>query len=102
MNPIMKSCPIFSRDVNSRPATSQTPIDEILDQEPGADPGRTLGNLRAFPFAPIGAGDVDMHPGTIAGELAQKESRRDPSASAPADISHIGHIAAQLLKILIP
>src|SRR5262245_302605 len=98
----MKSCPIFSRDVNSRRATSQAPIDEILDQEPGADAGRPFGDIGAFPLAPIRARNVDVHPWTVAGELAQEESRRDHAAATPANVAHVGDVAPQLLEIFLP
>src|SRR5512145_711696 len=87
--PTMNSCPIFSRDVNSRRATSQAPIDEVLDQQPGADPGRPFRNVGPFPLAPIGAGNVNMHPGPVARKFAQKESRRDHSPAASPDVAHI-------------
>src|SRR5690242_3100492 len=100
--PTMNSCPIFSRDVISLRATSQAPIDEILNQQPGPDAGGPFGNIGPFALAPIGAGDVDVDPGSVTCKLAQEESRRDHPAAAAADVAHVSHVAAQLLEILVP
>src|ERR1044072_6496231 len=101
-NPTMKSCPIFSRDVSSRRATSQAPIDKVLDQQPRADAGRTLGNVGPLSLAPIGASDIVVHPGAIAGDLAQEQGPRDYPAAAAADIAHVRDVAAKLFKIFVP
>src|SRR5262247_4731136 len=102
MKPTMNNCPIFSRDVISLRATSQAPIDEVLNQQSGADPGRPLGNVGALPLAPIRARDVDVNPWPVAGKLAQEEGRCDHPAASASDVAHVRHIAAQLLEILIP
>src|SRR2546426_11929765 len=77
-------------------------IQQKLDEQAGPDAGGTFGDVRPFPFAPIGTGDVEVDPGILAHELAEEHGGGDHPASPPADIAHVGHVAVKLLKIFLP
>ena len=72
---------------------SQGAVNQELDQQSGADAGRSLGKIRALPFTPVGAGNVEVYPWAIADELAEEQSGSDHAASPSPDIAHIGDVA---------
>src|SRR3989454_2991059 len=107
----MKSWPTFSRKFTASPSLAASrrgkaravgPVAEELDQQAGAHARRALRDVRALALAPVGAGDVEVRPGGVAGELAEEGGAGVGAAGAPAGVLHVGHVALDLLVVFFP
>src|SRR5437660_11335971 len=107
----MKSWPTFSRKFTASPSSSATrrrgpravsPVAKELDQQAGAHARRSLRDVRALALAPVGAGDVEVRPDSVARELAEEGRGRDGAAGAPAGVLHVGHVALDLVVVFFP
>ena len=72
-----------------------------LDERAHADAGRALRLIRLGLFRPRRAGDVEVHPRQIAGELLDEERAGDRAAGAAAGVGEVGDLALQLLLVVV-
>src|SRR6266849_8851843 len=62
---------------------------------------RTFRNPRLVVFHPGGAGDIEMQPGRVFGELFEEHGGGDGPAISSAGIHHVGNVGADLLFVFI-
>lgn len=70
-----------------------------LDEGPRGEPCRAGSHLVVGPIRSGGAGDVEVGPGQLGGELPQEHGRGDPTRSGRA-LPHVGDVAAHGIEEL--
>src|SRR5438067_8668239 len=84
------------------PLLTLCPVAKELNQQPGADAGSAFRNVSLLAIAPVGAGDVQMGPDSLADKPAEKGGCCNGAAGPPTGVLDVGDVALDQIIVVIP
>src|SRR5438093_1630627 len=78
------------------------PVAKELNQQPGADTGSAFRNVRLLAIAPVGAGDVQMGPDSLADKLTEESGCCNGAAGPPTSVLDVGDITLDQVIVVVP
>ena len=78
------------------------PVAKELNQQARADAGSAFRNVSLLAIAPVGAGDVQMGPDSLADKLAEKGGSCNGAAGPPTSVLDVGDVAFDQVIVVVP